>query len=114
MATQKYLRAMKILQQSIATTSSYQWQEKTWRFISATTVAALLSAVDLCRPRKLIKLRNAVLSEGVGVFVMAVANACANREERQCNDSGNYLGRHGYFLLVSEARRFCRLDRPRR
>jgi hypothetical protein len=27
MATQKYLRAMKILQQSIATTSSYQWQE---------------------------------------------------------------------------------------
>jgi hypothetical protein len=45
---------------------------------------------------------------------MAVANACAKREERQCNDSGNYLGRHGYFLLVSEARRFCRLDRPRR
>jgi hypothetical protein len=30
MATQKYLRAMKILQQSIATTSSYQWQRLVW------------------------------------------------------------------------------------
>ena len=60
------------------------------------------------------QIAESVLSERVGVFVMAVANACANREERQCNDSGNYLGRHGYFLLVSEARRSCRLDRPRR
>jgi hypothetical protein len=87
---------------------------QTWRFILAPNVAALRSAVDLCRPRKLIKLRYAVLSERVGVLVVASANACAKREERQCNDSGNYLGRHGYFLLVSEARRFCRLDRPRR
>ena len=87
MATQKYMRAMKFFSnqsQLLVRTVA----EKTWRFISATTVAALRSAVDLCRPRKLIKLRNAVLSERVGVFVMAVANACANREERQCNDSG--------------------------
>jgi hypothetical protein len=72
------------------------------------------SAVDPCRARKLIKLRYAVLSGLVGGLVVAIAIARGKRGDRQCDDNGNkshpYLGRHGHFLLVLEAHRFCGLD----
>src|SRR5258705_10937145 len=80
---------------------------QTCRYISTPPVTAPLSAVEPCRARKFIKLRYAELSGLVGVRV-AIAIASSERGGRACDDSGHQshrdLGRHGHFLLVSEAK----------